>query len=437
MAPESRHPSANADPAIQAARPLDGLVVLDLTHAAAGPMCSMLLADFGARVLKVEKPNRGDHSRYMTMLGMKDHVTGADYYLSLNRNKESVAIDLSTEAGRKIALELSCNADILLANFRPGVTERLGLRYEDLKAQNPGLIYCEITGFGRVGPRAQDPGMDLIAQALAGSIAITGEVDGPPIRPGPAIADLSSSLQATIGILLALQSRQRTGLGQRVDINLVDSAILMLSNLAASTLNWDIGIQKFGQGHPQLAPYQGFRTSDGWVFVACGTNRLWQNLCRVIGRDDLPVDSRFSGNPDRVVNKHALIEILAPIFVAKSTDEWLVLLKAAGVPAAPVLTPIEAFESQAAAGSSIIGVVDHPTLGKLRLPGISIKLGATPGEINRYPPRLGEDTRSVLADILNYNQARLDALEKQGVIAGFSPDMLPASNGIKVPRRPS
>ena len=416
-------------------KPLDGLVVLDFTHAAAGPMCSMLLADFGAKVIKVEKPGRGDHARHMTMLGMKDYVTGADYYLSLNRNKQSVAIDLATDEGRKLALELAKRSDVLVANFRPGVLQRLGLEYEKVQAINPRIIHCEITAFGTKGPRAQDPGMDLVAQALAGTIAITGEVGGPPMRPGPAVADLSGSLQATIGILLALQARHKTGKGQKVEVNLVDSALMMLSNLAASTLNWDVEVKKFGQGHPQLAPYQGFRSKDGWVFIACGTNRLWRDLCKVLDMEHLLTEPRFKGNPDRVMHMKELEAILSPIFAGRTTEAWLPVLKAGGVPAAPVLKPHEGYAAQAEIGSQIVGVVDHPTLGKLKLPGISIKLSDTPASIDRYPPRLGEDTSTVLKDFLGYSDERIAGLEKQNVVSTYTKAHDLDVPAIAIPRR--
>ncbi len=408
------------------ALPLSGLLVMDLTHAAAGPLASMLLADFGATVIKVEKPGRGDHTRHMSMVGMRaelanDVVVGADYYLSLNRNKRSVAIDFKTPAGRALGLELARRADVLIANFRPGVSEKLGLDYEVLKRDNPGLVYCEITGFGRTGERGQDPGMDIIAQALAGSIAITGAKEGPPMRPGPALADLSTSLQATIGILMALLHRKTTGRGQRVDVNLVDSALMMLSNLAASILNWNIVVEPFAQGHPQLAPYQGYRTADGWMFIACGTNRLFRKLCESLGREDLIDDPRFRTNPQRVAHMRELEAVLSPIFAEGKADDWVGRLRAAGVPAAPVLQPRDGFAYQEANGSRIVGRVEHPTLGTLKLPGISIALSETPGSLRRYPPRLGEDTAETLATHLGLSAAEIEALAREGAIEVFDP----------------
>ena len=397
-----------------------GMRIIDFTHAAAGPLATMVLADFGAEVWKVEKPNRGEHARHAAAGGgSSDFHIGGYRFFSLNRNKRSVAIDISTREGAELVRGLVASSDVLVENFRPGVMEKLGLGYEELKEINPRIVYCKISGFGSEGPLAGDAGMDIVAQARAGTIAITGEPGGPPIKPGPAIADLGAGLQAVIGILMALRSRDRTGSGQKVEVSLVDAALLMLSNYGASVLNSDIEMKPMGRGHPQLAPYQGFEASDGWVFVGCGTNRLWRLLCDVIGQAELSRREEFATNPARVEHRDALEAELAPIFAGRGVAEWVATLRSAGIPAAPILSPRQGFDERAAAGYPIVQTVEHPDLGTVRLPGISILLSETPGGARRYPPRLGEHTREILETVLQTDPGEVDRLEEAGIVEHY------------------
>jgi crotonobetainyl-CoA:carnitine CoA-transferase CaiB-like acyl-CoA transferase len=408
-----------------------GLIVLDMTHAAAGPLATMLLGDFGADILKIEMPGRGDHTRFMTMTDKSpDPVVGGDYFLSLNRNKQSITIDLTAAGAKELFLRLVDVADVLIENFRPGTMDRLGIGYEVLKARNERLIYCQVTGFGSKGPLAGEPGMDIVAQARAGTIAITGEEGGPPIKPGPSLADLSAGLQATIGILVALHARARTGIGQKVEVSLLESAMVMLSNYAVAMLNTDVQIKPMGRGHPQLTPYQGFKTRDSWIFIACGNNRMWRQLCTALGDTGLAADGRFKTNPLRLQNRSALLPLIDGYLEQRTTTEWMEIFKTNGVACSPILSPREAYEAQAAAGSPIVSTVDHPVLGRLRVPGVSIHLSDTPGAVSRPPPMLGEHTLSALTKALGLTPEQLHALTEQGVIGARSE---PAQQGGSSP----
>jgi crotonobetainyl-CoA:carnitine CoA-transferase CaiB-like acyl-CoA transferase len=401
--------------------PLAGIKVLDLTHAAAGPICSMLLADFGAKVLKIEKPGRGDGSRHMRMTGtFADPKVGSDYYLGLNRNKLSVCIDISTEEGGRLCRELASRCDILVQNYRPGVLAKLGLDYQALASVNPGLIYCNVSAFPSEGPLARLPGMDIVVQARAGTIAITGHRGGEPIKPGPSLADLSGGLQALSGVLLALRVRDNTGRGQQVSVNLFHATLMMLANYSAVVLNTDEDIEPMGSGHPQLAPYQAFQASDRWLFVAVGTNDLWRRFCDALGLAELRSDPRFTSNWKRVQHKAELIGLLEPVFRQNTASHWFEMFDRVGVPASPIVTPKEAYLGELECGSLMISTVDHPDYGPIHLPGLSIQLEDTPGGVRRYPPRLGEDTRVVLSEMLGLSDAQLDGLEARQVIEQYA-----------------
>lgn len=406
-----------------ARRPLEGITVLDFTHAAAGPLCTMLLSDFGARVIKVEKPGRGDGSRHMRMTGKyANPLVGSDYYLGLNRNKQGVGIDLGHPEGAALARRLAAHADVLVQNFRPGTLDKVGLGYADLHALNPRLIYCNVAAFPAEGPLAEEPGMDIVVQARAGTIAMTGFPGGEPVKPGPSLSDMSGGLQAVIGIMMALRARDATGVGQKVDINLYHSTLLMLANYGAVLLNTDEDIEPMGSGHPQLAPYQAFKAADRWFFVAVGTNGLWRRFCKAVGVEALRDDARFASNWTRVQNKQALVAELSVVFARRSADDWLQRLKAAGVPASAIVTPREAYQLEAAAGSAMVDTVEHPDYGPTRLPGQAIALSDTPGHTDRHPPRLGEDTAAVLAELLGIDDAALDRLEAAGAISRYRPE---------------
>ena len=406
------------------ALPLDGVTVIDLTHAAAGPSCTMILGNFGAKVIKIEKPGRGDGSRHMRMRGgPPDFEIGSDYYLGVNADKHSVGLDLGTERGRAIAADLIAAADVLVQNFRPGVLDSMGLDYAAMAARNPGLIYCDVSAFPLDSPLRDAPGMDIVAQAQAGTIYCTGHPGGEPVKPGPSLADMSCGLQATIGVLLALRVREQTGKGQRVGLNLYHSTLLMLANYASVVLNDpDQEIEPMGSGHPQLSPYQAFPTADRWIFIAVGTNQLWTRLCDAIQQPGLADDDRFHTNGRRVDNRQDLVPLLSDLFRQQSSNYWLELLAQAGVPASPIVGPGDAFRSELERGAAITATVDHPDYGPTNVTGVSIELSETPGSVRKYPPRLGDDTNAILAEILGYDDDEIMALKAAGVIRQYGVD---------------
>ena len=399
-------------------KPLDGMVVLDFTHAAAGPLCTMLLADFGAKVIKVEKPGRGDGSRFMNMSQKFENAAiGGDYYLGLNRNKYSIAIDISKEEGRKIIKDMIPKIDVVVENFRPGTMDKHGLGWEDLRKLNPALIYCGISAFGRSEDDAKEPGMDVVVQARAGTVKITGEPDGPPSKPGVSIADMGGGLQATIGVLLAWVARQKTGRGQFVDVALFDATLMMMANYAAGILNTEANLTRMGTGHPQLCPYQAFETADKeWVFLAAGTNSLWRTLCRVLNREDLLQNPKYARNYDRVVHRKELVPDLQKTISQWNADDLMRALSAEGFPCSKLNDPKEAYLTAREKGRNIVAEVDHPVFGTLLLPGVSINLSDTAAEIWKHPPILGEDSKNVLKDLLNLSETECQALQDNGVI---------------------
>jgi len=297
---------------------LSDVVVVDLSRVLAGPYCTMILGDLGATVIKVEQPGRGDDTRQFG----PPYIAGESaYYLGLNRNKYSILLDFSTPEGNQRLLELIRTATVLVENFRPGTLQRQGLDYKTLKAINPGLIYCSISGYGQTGPYASRPGYDFVAQAESGVMAVTGEIDGDPQRVGSPVGDVSAGMFACTAILAALRVRDRTGQGQHIDIALIETTMSLLSNVASNYLISGEEAARFGNGHPNIVPYQAFHTRDGHVVVSCGNDRLYQSLCRLLGREDLASDPRFATNPQRVRNRNELVPVVQETFLASTTDE--------------------------------------------------------------------------------------------------------------------
>lgn len=412
-------------------RPLDGITVLDFSHALAGPVCTGLLSDFGARVIKVEKPGQGDICRYMSMKEetMTDPIQGSASYLGFNKNKESIALDLAKPEGRQLARRLASRCDVVVQNFRPGVMERLGLSYEELKRENPSVIYCDISAFGD-GPLAQEPGMDLVIQARAGTIAMTGEPGGPPVRPGVSLSDMSGGLLSAIGILLAIRARDFSGRGQEVNVSLFDATLFMMSQHAGPILNSNLNIEPMGSGHPQLTPYQAYSTADGWIFIGAGTNDLWQRLCVGLGLPEIQDDERFRTNAARLQHRKELETIISRVLRTKSAEEWDRILRAAGVPVSPIVTPRAAFLQALDQKSPMAETVEHPHYGPVHLPGRAILLSKTPGETRRHAPRLGEDTRRILRDLLSLDDDSVARLERDEVVAQYREEVAPTSSDL-------
>ena len=367
---------------------LSDVVVIDLSRVLAGPYCTMILGDLGATVIKVEQPGKGDDTRQFG----PPYIAGESaYYLGLNRNKHSILIDFSTQEGKERLLKLLSTATVLVENFRPGALERQGLDYEALRAINPGLIYCSISGYGQTGPYASRAGYDFVAQGESGIMSVTGEIDGEPQRVGSPVGDVSAGLYACIAILAALRVRDLTGKGQYIDISLLETTMSLLSNVAANYLISGEEATRFGNGHPNIVPYQALRTKDGYVVVSCGNDRLYQALCHLVGREDLATDARFATNPQRVRNRQELVPILQEEFLHRKTDEWLPELRAAGIPCGPINTVSQIFNDPHVQARGFVWECEHPTAGTIRLSGSPIHLSETPAQLYKAPPLLGED----------------------------------------------
>ncbi|HVC20031.1 MAG TPA: CoA transferase [Vicinamibacterales bacterium] len=393
--------------------PLHGLTVLDLTRVLSGPYCTMLLGDMGARIIKIERPGRGDDTRGWG----PPFIDGESaYFLSINRNKESVTLDFKQPEGRRVLDALIARADVLVENFRPGTLARLGLGYDDLKARFPRLVYCSISGFGQTGPRRDGPGYDAILQAEGGLMSITGAADGPAYRLGVAIADIVTGLFAAQGITMALFARERGGAGQYVDIGMLDSVAALLSYQAAIYFATGAAPGRMGNRHPTIVPYETFETADGEIVIAVGNEELWRTFCAAIGLDELTADPRFVANRDRVSNYDLLRPILSDRLREHSRQYWLDRLTGAGVPAGSVRDLHEVFTDPQLLARAMIAAVEHPAAGPLRLLGVPVKLSETPGSVRRPPPLLGEHTEQVLTVDAGLDRAAVAHLRARHVI---------------------
>ena len=401
-------------------RPLEGIKVLDLTHGVAGPYCSMVLGDLGADVIKVEMPGRGDPTRFMNVSDKFNddaQYVGGDYFLGVNRNKRSVGIDMKTEEGRKLCEELAVWADLVIQNFRPGVTKRLGLDYASLKKVNPRVIYANISAYGMDGSFADKAGMDIAVQARSGVLRITGTPDSDePVRPGSSIADLGGGIYLATAVLAALFDRERTGVGQEVSVSLLDATMSMLINYSVAVMDGGAKIAPLGSGHPQLAPYQAFKTKDGFVVMATGTNKIYRTFCDSIGRPDLASDPRYASNQTRVKNRTALVADLNAVFSQKTTAEWIAHLEATDIPCAPVYTLEEAYEDLKNTSPAMVQTVPHKRLGKLSQLGAPFKFSNAVADIRLPPPMLCEHTDEVLTTILRRTPEDLEKLRAAKVI---------------------
>lgn len=402
MTTQSNHPTG----------PLAGVRVLDLSRILSGPFCSMMLADWGAEVVKVEMPQGGDGTRGWG----PPFVEGESaYFLSVNRNKRSVAIDLKAEEGREIVRRLAAESDVLLENFRPGTTERLGAGYEELSRINPRLVYCSISGFGQDGPYRDRPGFDAVAQAMSGMMSITGEPEGAPTKHGMSIADLTAGMWAAFAISSALYERERSGRGQHLDVSLLDGQISWLTYVAGAYFATGNLPTRYGSGHPTIVPYQPFATQDGYIMLAVGTDKQWQVFCRAADLEHVADDPRFATNAARVENRDAVIDLVAKVLKRRTTQSWQTELESVGVPCGPINNVAQVFDDPHVRAREMVTSFVHPRAGTVQTVGVPVKLSRTPGTRPAAPPLLGEHTRAVLLE-LGYTDVEVDALAARRVI---------------------
>ena len=396
----------------QARPPLAGIRVLDLTRVLAGPFCSMILGDMGAEIIKVEEPGKGDDTR-----GWPPFSGGeATYFLSVNRNKKSLTLNMKAPDGQAILRRLVAKADVVLENFRPGTMERLGFGYDALRKLNPRLIYCAISGFGESGPEASRPGYDLIVQGESGVMDLTGFADGPPVKVGNSVAALVSGMAAAHGVTLALLSRARTGKGQKVEIGMLDVMASLLTYQAG--LYWNGGGRpaRRGNQHPSIVPYEVFQAQDAYMTLGVANNSLFDRMCRAIGREELAKDPRFDSEASRVTNREVLVPLLNSIFSARPASDWLKRLDEAGVPAGRIKTVAEVCDSEHLRARGMFVSLNHPKAGAVTAMGVPIRLWDTPGAAQAPAPLLGQHTDEILTGLLRIPRAKVDKLRADSVI---------------------
>ena len=392
--------------------PLSGVTVLDLSRVLSGPFCTMQLADMGARVIKIEEPRRGDDTRAW---GPPFPGGESAYYLSINRNKESLSLDLKHPGAPEILAALIQRADVVVENFRPGTVERLGLAYEQIKDRNPRLIYCSISGFGQTGPRRDAPGYDSVVQAEGGLMIVTGHADCPPVRLGVAIGDMTAGLYAAFAIVTAILARANSGRGQFIDIGMLDSVASLLTYQAGLFFADGTVPRRMGNRHPTIAPYDTFPTADGEFVLAVGNDDQWQRLCAALRLEALANDDRFTTNQQRVLHYDALRPLLIDAFRTLTRERCLEMLLGAGVPCGAVREIPEVLSDPQLAAREMIVSLQHQTAGTVRVLGVPPKLSETPGRVRTAPPLLGEHTDAILRE-LGYHEEQIRALRNEGAI---------------------
>ncbi len=393
--------------------PLEGIKVLDLSHALAGPFCSTMLGDYGAQVIKIEPPGMGDIARAW---GSPLPGGETDYFASLHRNKQGMVLDLKNPEGKETFLRLVEHCDVVLENYRAGALARLGLDYETARLRNRGIIYCSISGFGQDGPYRDRPALDLILQAESGMISVTGEAGGHGARAGVSIADLTAGMNAAFGIMLALRAKEKTGIGQAIDVSMMEGQLALLGTMVANHCATGEIPKPMGTAYKALLPYQTFRTKTRDLALAVGSEKLWKIFCPVIGCPELADDPRFCSNGERNRNREALIERLQQVFLSRSYEDWEALLTENGIPVGAINNLAQVVDhAQVKARGSIVEI-DHPRAGKLRVVGVPVRLSATPGTIRAPSPALGEHTAAVLRELLGLNASEIDALQTAGAL---------------------
>jgi crotonobetainyl-CoA:carnitine CoA-transferase CaiB-like acyl-CoA transferase len=394
-------------------KPLDGVKVLDLTRVLAGPYCTMLLADMGADVVKVERPGIGDDTR---AYGPPFLNGESAYFLSINRNKRSLTLNLKHAKAVQIMRRLLAIADVVVENFRPGTMESLGFGYDTVHQLNPRLIFCSISGYGHTGPEAHLPGYDLIIQGEGGIASLTGDANGPPYKVGTSQADIIAGMMGFQGILLALLARAHTGQGQKIDIGMLDCQVALLTYQAGIYFATGQSPTRMGNQHPTITPYETYRCQDGYINLACGNDTMWRNFCRAIGQEAWADDPRFRTNADRVEHRRQLSTLLEPVMRQKPAQEWIETLRVHGIPCGRIQSVSEVCDSPQVQARNMVVSLEHPKAGPIRVTGVPIKLSETPGAVMTPPPLLGEHTTQVLGDWLQIPPAEVEDLRQAGAI---------------------
>ncbi len=397
--------------------PLAGMRVLDLSHVMAGPVCGLMLADMGADVIKIEKAEGGDDTRRMLPPAINGEPAA---FMMMNRNKRGVVLDLKNPGARAAFLRLVATADVLIENYRAGTMAKLGLGYEVLRQENPGLIYCEISGFGRTGPWAEQGGFDLVAQGMSGLMSITGEGPGrPPVKVGAPVTDITAGILAAMGVAAAYAHKLKTGEGQRVDTSLLEAGIVHTYWQSAIAFATGVAPGPLGSAHPLSAPYQAFETRDGWINLGASNQKIWLQFVAVIGAPQLAEDPRFRTNADRMGHLPDLVAALTPYFKTRTTADWLAILEQAGVPAGPVLSVTEMHAHPQTIARNMVPEVTHPVAGTVKTIGLPVKFSATPGAVTRPGPLFGQHTREVLAEA-GLTPDEIEALISSGAVKSTS-----------------
>ena len=402
--------------------PLAGITILDLTRILAGPFCTQLLGDLGAEVIKIERPGSGDDTRRFGPPFLKDEdgndTPESAYFMAANRNKRSVAVDIAKPEGQALIRRLAARSDVLVENFKRGNLARYGLGYDQLKNENPKLVYCSITGFGQTGPYADRPGYDPLIQAMGGFMSVTGEADGEPMKAGVPIADLMAGMYAAVAINAALRSRETDGRGQYIDIGMLDTQVAWLSIQAMNYLIGGAPPPRLGNGHPNIVPYQVFATADGHIMLTIGNDAQFQRFCEFAGCTDLAADDRFATNGARVRNRAPLIAALTPVLAARPSREWLAELEKRTIGCGPINTVDQVFADPHVKARGMVIGMKHDAVGGREVPLVAspLRLSATPVSYRHPPPVLGADTEDVLRSVLKLDDAELTALREQKII---------------------
>ena len=392
---------------------LEGVRVLDLTRALAGPFCTLMLGDYGADVIKIEMPGTGDDTRHWGPPFIGDESA---YFLSINRNKRSLTLNFKEEKAREIFLKLVEGSDVVVENFTPGVMSRFGLEYETVKRANPGVIYCSISGFGQDGPYQSRPAYDQIMQGISGLMSITGDPEGEPEKIGVAVTDIGAGMWAAFAVMSALFRREQDGEGQYIDISMLDAQVAWLTYQAGFYFAYGRPPQRLGKAHPTLVPYQAFMAKDGKYFnVAVGSERLWERFCQAVQREDLKDHPDYATNGVRVENRTTLAPLLQEYFLTRDADEWVADLQANSVPAGPINDLADVFSDPQVLHRDMFLEIPHPTLGSIKQTGLPIKFSRTPGGLDQHPPLLGEHNKAILAE-LGYAAAEIEDMAAKSVI---------------------